>query len=87
MSDNSSNKYTRIHMVKLVRCITDMGLRDCVEIVDRHLKIEEDLSNMDQAHKDRTSMQEDVLNKMISNKIKSELDKEIGRLQKIRSEI
>lgn len=85
MSDN--NKFTRIHMVKLVRCITDMGLRDCVEIVDRHLKIEEDLSNMDQVRKDRTTMQEDVLNKMISNKFKSEFDKDFELLQKIRSEI
>lgn len=84
MSDN--NKFTRIHMVKLVRCITDMGLRDCVEIVNRHLKIEEDLSNMDQVRKDRTTMQDDVLNKMISNKIKSEFDKDFELLQKIRSE-
>lgn len=90
--DNKSTvgqKFTKIHLVKMVRCITGLSLKECVEITDRHLAIEDLKLTFDNpvVITGRKEIQDDLLNKMINTQVRNEIDKEIERLQKIRSEI
>lgn len=87
MSDN--NKFTKIHLVKMVRCITGLNLKDSIEITENHLFIEDLKLPFDDPKviEGRKEIQDLLFSKILNNKIKSEIDIEIERLQKIRSEI
>ena len=78
-----SQKFTKIHMVKMIRCVTGISLKDSVKVVEDHLKIESLNLMYDNpiVHESREKIQDDLLCKMLNNNITRQLDKEINNLE------
>lgn len=72
-----SQKFTKIHLVKMVECITGLSLRDAIDITEKHLGLETLLSDMDFVRRGREQMQDDLLDKMLSARNNKEIDKQI----------
>ena len=80
-----SQKFTKIHMVKMISCVTGLDLRDSVKVVEDHLKIEDLQLMYDNpiVIEGREKIQDDLLCKMLNNNIKNELEKR----KKLREEV
>ena len=77
-----AQKFTKIHMVKMIKCITGLDLKESIQIFDEHMKLE-DLDyayNTPKVVQGREKMQADLLSKMLNNNIKKELKKEVDRM-------
>lgn len=78
-----SQKFTKIHMVKMIKCVTGLNLRDSVKVVEDHLNIEDLKLTFDNpiVVEGREKIQDDLLCKMLNNNITRQLDKEINKLE------
>ena len=81
-----SQKFTKIHMIKMLKCVTGLGLKECIDKFDEHMKIEHAQSTLntyltDDTIEKREQMQHDLLCKMMNKSISRQLEKEINKLE------
>lgn len=80
-----SQKFTKIHMVKMIKCVTGLDLKDSIKVVEDHLKIE-DLKlpyDNNMVIEGREQIQDDLLDKMLSAQNNKEIDKQIKITQDV----
>ena len=78
-----SQKFTKIHMIKMIKFITGLNLKESIGIFDAHINLESlnYAYNTPRVVQGREKIQDDLLCKMMNNNITRQLDKEINRLE------
>ena len=85
MSETVNSKYGKVQVVRIIRDITGMDLRDCIAFTEKAVALWS--ADFDITRRDREQMQKDLFEKMSRNFAIKEIDAEIKRLEDLRSKI